>query len=131
MKKLLALYLLVTLMAGCNRNVEPSEPNAATIVSGTYQLIKVTGPMNPDVALANLKPYSTLVVTKITPTSAKATYTTPYGTSPFSETWNLTKVAADTVKIKSQISVIEKYQNGLIVAGFADATFYLWFEQLK
>ncbi|GAB3255862.1 hypothetical protein GCM10027347_17300 [Larkinella harenae] len=113
---------------GCKRNVELNEPDAATIVAGTYQLIKVTGPMNPDAALEYYKPSSSLFVTKINPTSAKATYTTPSGNSPFSETWTLAKVANDTVKIKSQISFTEQYQNGTIVVGLADATLYLWFE---
>lgn len=132
MKASLTVLFLVGLLTGCQpKTVQPPERDAATIVAGKYKLTKVTGPINEEAALVYYKPATSLVVTKLSATAVKATYTMPTGTSPFSETWTVTKVSDDTVKIESQGIYVDQYQKGQIIAGFADRTLYLWFEQVK
>ncbi|RRA99727.1 hypothetical protein [Larkinella rosea] len=124
MRKLLTLYFLVRLMTSCNRNVEP---DAATMIAGKYEVVKVKY-MGFDIT-GNYK--STITVTRLTASTVHAETTFPYGTSPVSDTWTVTKVANDSIAIKTSGQYVIRNQNNEIYTPLADGSLELLYRKSK
>jgi hypothetical protein len=132
MKKFIFLLLLTNLTACHKTQLKPNEPELATVVSGDYQLIKASYMGNNIISTYKAQ----LSVSKIDANHVNADFSFSPPVSPFTESWQLRKIASDTIEIR-QVGTVGTtglytlYEKGQISLSLADASLQLRFKKIE